>query len=43
LVAQAERTGLELDPTPGVEIQKVSAAILATPKDIIAMAAAAEK
>jgi tripartite-type tricarboxylate transporter receptor subunit TctC len=42
-VAQAERTGLELDPTPGVEIQKVSAAILATPKDIIAMAAAAEK
>jgi tripartite-type tricarboxylate transporter receptor subunit TctC len=42
-IAQVERTGLELDPTPGIEIQKVSAAILATPKDIIAMAAAAEK
>ncbi len=42
-IAQAERTGLELDPTPGIEIQKISAAIVATPKDIIAMAAAAEK
>ena len=36
-------TGLELDPTPGIEIQKISAAILATPKDIVDMAAAAEK
>ena len=40
---QADRTGLEIDPTPGVQIQKISAAILATPKDIVDMAAAAEK
>jgi hypothetical protein len=42
-IAQADHTGLELDPTPGIEIQKVTAAILATPKDIVEMAAAAEK
>jgi tripartite-type tricarboxylate transporter receptor subunit TctC len=42
-IAQAERAGAELDPTPGVEIQKLSAAIVATPKDIVDMAAAAEK
>jgi tripartite-type tricarboxylate transporter receptor subunit TctC len=42
-ITQADRTGLELDPTPGIEIQKVTAAILATPKDIVDMAAAAEK
>jgi tripartite-type tricarboxylate transporter receptor subunit TctC len=42
-IAQAERTGLELDPTPGAEIQTISLAILATPKDIVDMAAAAEK
>jgi tripartite-type tricarboxylate transporter receptor subunit TctC len=41
--AQAERAGAELDPTPGVEIQRISAAIIATPKDIVDMAAAAEK
>jgi tripartite-type tricarboxylate transporter receptor subunit TctC len=42
-VQQAAHTGLEIDPTPGTEIQKISAAILATPKDIVDMAAAAEK
>ena len=42
-IAQAERAGAELDPVPGVEIQKVSAAIVATPKSIVDMAAAAEK
>lgn len=42
-VKQADHTGLELDPTPGLEIQKISAAILATPNDIIDMAAVAEK
>jgi tripartite-type tricarboxylate transporter receptor subunit TctC len=42
-IRQADRTGLELDPTPGIEIQRISAAILATPKDIIDMAATAEK
>jgi hypothetical protein len=42
-IAQAERAGAELDPVPGVEIQKVSAAIVATPKYIVDMAAAAEK
>ena len=42
-IKQADRTGLELDPTPGIEIQKISAAILATPKDIIDMATAAER
>ena len=42
-VKQADRAGLELDPTPGIEIQKISAAILATPKDIIDLATAAEK
>jgi tripartite-type tricarboxylate transporter receptor subunit TctC len=42
-IQQADRTGLEIDPTPGAEIQKISAAILATPKDIVDMAAAAEK
>jgi tripartite-type tricarboxylate transporter receptor subunit TctC len=43
LVAQADRTGLELDPTPGIEIQKISTAILATSKEIIDMAISAEK
>ena len=42
-IAQAERGGLELDPTPGAEIQKISDAIIATPKNIVALAAAAEK
>jgi tripartite-type tricarboxylate transporter receptor subunit TctC len=42
-IKQTDRTGLELDPTPGIEIQRISAAILATPKDIVDMAAIAEK
>ena len=42
-IKQADRAGLELDPTPGIEIQRISAAILATPKDIIDLATAAEK
>jgi tripartite-type tricarboxylate transporter receptor subunit TctC len=42
-IVQAERAGAELDPTPGVEIQRISAAIIATPKDIVDLAAAAEK
>ena len=42
-ITQAERAGAELDPTPGVEIQKVSNAIVATPKEIIDLAATAQK
>jgi tripartite-type tricarboxylate transporter receptor subunit TctC len=42
-IAQAERSGLELDPSPGAAIQKVSDGITATPKNIVALAAAAEK
>jgi tripartite-type tricarboxylate transporter receptor subunit TctC len=42
-IAQAERIGAELDPTPGVEIQKVSDAIVATPKEILDLATAAQK
>jgi tripartite-type tricarboxylate transporter receptor subunit TctC len=40
---QAERGGTEVDPTPGVEIQKISDAIAATPKDVIDMAIGAQK
>ena len=42
-VMQAERAGAELDPTPGVDIQKISDAIVATPKEIIDLAAAVQK
>jgi tripartite-type tricarboxylate transporter receptor subunit TctC len=42
-IMQAERAGAELDPAPGVEIQKVSDAIVATPKEIVYLAAAAQK
>jgi tripartite-type tricarboxylate transporter receptor subunit TctC len=42
-LAQAERAGAEVDPTPGIEIQKVSDAIVATPQDVIDMAIAAQK
>jgi tripartite-type tricarboxylate transporter receptor subunit TctC len=41
-IMQAERAGAELDPTPGIEIQKVSDAIVATPKEIVDLAAAAQ-
>ena len=40
-IMQAERAGAELDPTPGIEIQKVSDAIVLTPKEIVDLAAAA--
>jgi tripartite-type tricarboxylate transporter receptor subunit TctC len=42
-LAQAERAGIEVDPTPGIAIQKISDAIVATPKDVIDMAIAAQK
>jgi hypothetical protein len=42
-IADAERAGAELKPTSGIETQKISAAILATPRDIIDMAISAEK
>jgi tripartite-type tricarboxylate transporter receptor subunit TctC len=42
-IMQAERAGAELDPTPGVEVQKISDAIVATPKEIIDLAASAQK
>jgi hypothetical protein len=42
-MAQADRTGAALDPTPGIAVQKISDAILATPKEIIDMAIIAEK
>jgi tripartite-type tricarboxylate transporter receptor subunit TctC len=42
-IMQAERAGAELDPTAGVEIQKISDAIIVTPKEIVDLAAAAQK
>jgi tripartite-type tricarboxylate transporter receptor subunit TctC len=42
-IEQAEHMGAELDPTPAVEIQKISDAIVLTPKEIIDLAAAAQK
>jgi tripartite-type tricarboxylate transporter receptor subunit TctC len=42
-IMQAERAGAELDPTPGIEIQKISDAIVATPKEIVELAAAVQK
>ena len=42
-IMQAERAGAELDPTPGVDIQKISDAIVATPKEIVDLATAVQK
>jgi tripartite-type tricarboxylate transporter receptor subunit TctC len=42
-IMDAERAGAELDPTAGAEIQKVSEAIVATPKEIVDLATAAQK
>jgi tripartite-type tricarboxylate transporter receptor subunit TctC len=42
-IMDAERAGAELDPTPGAEIQKVSEAIVSTPKEIVDLATAAQK
>ena len=41
-IMQAERAGAELDPTPGVDIQKISDAIVATPKEIVDLATAVQ-
>jgi tripartite-type tricarboxylate transporter receptor subunit TctC len=42
-IMDAERAGAELDPTPGGEIQKVSETIVATSKEIVDLATAAQK
>jgi hypothetical protein len=42
-VKDADRAGAALDPTPGIEVQSISAAILTTPKDVFDMAISAEK
>jgi tripartite-type tricarboxylate transporter receptor subunit TctC len=42
-IMDAERAGAELDPTSGAEVQKVSDAIVATPKEIVELATAAQK
>jgi tripartite-type tricarboxylate transporter receptor subunit TctC len=42
-IAQAKLAGAELDPTPGIAVQKISDAIVATPREIIDLATAAEK
>ena len=38
LIEEANRTSLEIDPTPGVEVQRISNEILDTPKDIVELA-----
>lgn len=38
-IADAKKRGAELDPTSGAEVQKASLAIIAAPKDIVALAA----
>ena len=43
LLAFAEKSGLEIDPTQGAEVQKVSQAILDTPKRIVDLAIDAAK
>lgn len=42
-IADAERASAELDPTPGVEVQRISDEIIATPKDIVQIAIDAGK
>lgn len=41
MIEQAKKRNLQLNPTPGVEIQTISARIVATPKEIIDLAAKA--
>ena len=36
-LADADKRGLYVEPTPGVEVQKISDAIIATPKDVVDM------
>lgn len=43
LLAEAAKTNLEIDPTPGVEVQRVSEAILETPGDLVKLAVEAVK
>jgi tripartite-type tricarboxylate transporter receptor subunit TctC len=42
-IRQADRAGAEVDPTPGIEVQKISDAIVATPKDVIDTAILAQR
>jgi tripartite-type tricarboxylate transporter receptor subunit TctC len=42
-LAAAEKRGLEIDPTPGAEVQKYSQAILNTPPELVAAATTAMK
>lgn len=35
LLAEAAKTNLEIDPTPGVEVDRISEGLLATPKDVV--------
>jgi tripartite-type tricarboxylate transporter receptor subunit TctC len=42
-IKQANRAGAEVDPTPGIEVQKISDAVVATPKEIIDMAVIAQR
>ncbi len=42
-IMQGESAGAELDPAPGVDVQKISDAIVATPKETIDLAASAQK
>jgi tripartite-type tricarboxylate transporter receptor subunit TctC len=42
-IKQANRAGAEVDPTPGIEVQKISDAVVATPKEIIDMAILAQR
>lgn len=43
LLEEAARTNLEIDPTPGVEVQRTSNEILHTPPEIVALAIEATK
>ncbi len=43
MIELAAKRGLELDPTPGAEVQKTADRIINAPKDLIAKAAAAMK
>jgi len=42
-IIQADRAGAELDPAPGLAIQKISDAIVTTPKEVVDMAILAQR
>jgi tripartite-type tricarboxylate transporter receptor subunit TctC len=42
-LAEAEKRRLEIEPTPGAEVQQVAAAILSAPKEIVERATEAMK